>query len=288
MSGSRPADADILVNVSKSSQRMSVLVNGTARYNWKVSTGTKRYTTPSGVYKPQWLARKWRSKQYANAPMPHSIFFHNGYAVHGTTEVARLGKAASHGCVRLHPDNAAKLYELVQKHMAETRVVVSDDVIEAPGEAPKKKPSQFVAQFTAGEKPVINVPKRKPGQFASENTMVAVKPEAEKIAEPQAAAPTNTTAKAKAETATAKAPVETTTAKAPAETTTAKAPVETTIAKAPVESATAKAVPETKIAKAPAETTAVPRERKNSTRAAYRETYKPVRTAGADRSGFHW
>ena len=136
-----------------------------------------------------------------------------------------------------------------------------------------------MAQFTAGEKPVINVPKRKPGQFASENTMVAVKPEAEKIAEPQAAAPRNTTTKAKAETATAKAPVETTTA---------KAPVETTIAKAPVESATAKAVPETKIAKAPAETTAVPRERKNSTRAAYRETYKPVRTAGADRSGFHW
>ena len=153
MTGSRPAAADILLNVSKSSQRMSVLIDGTSRYNWPVSTGAKRYTTPSGVFKPEWMARKWRSKQYGNAPMPHSIFFHDGYAIHGTTEIARLGKIASHGCVRLHPDNAAKLFELVQKEMAHTRVVVSDDVIEAPGEAPKKKPSQFVAE---------NVPKDEP------------------------------------------------------------------------------------------------------------------------------
>jgi len=151
VTGSRPASADILVNISKSSQRMSVLVDGTARYNWAVSTGAKNYTTPSGVYKPEWLARKWFSKKYGNAPMPHSIFFHEGYAMHGTTEVSRLGKIASHGCVRLHPDNAAKLYELVQKQMATTRVVVSDDVIEVPGEAPKKKPSQFVADNAGGK-----------------------------------------------------------------------------------------------------------------------------------------
>jgi hypothetical protein len=155
VTGSRPAAADILVNISKTAQRMSVLVDGTARYDWKVSTGTKRYTTPSGVYKPQWLARKWRSRQYANAPMPHSIFFNQGYAIHGTTEVARLGKTASHGCVRLHPDNAAKLYSLVQNQMANTRVVVSDDLIEAPSDAPRKKPSHFVAENTVREKPEV-------------------------------------------------------------------------------------------------------------------------------------
>ncbi len=148
VAGSRPAAADVLVNVSKASQRMSVLVDGNARYNWKVSTGAKRYTTPSGVYKPEWLARKWKSKQYNNAPMPHSIFFHQGYAIHGTTEVARLGRIASHGCVRLAPENAAKLFALVQKEMASTRIVVSNDVIEKPGEAPKKKPSQIVAENT--------------------------------------------------------------------------------------------------------------------------------------------
>ena len=155
VTGSRPASADILVNISKSAQRMSVLVDGTAHYNWTVSTGAKHYTTPSGVYKPQWLARKWRSRQYANAPMPHSIFFDRGYAIHGTTEVAKLGKTASHGCVRLHPDNAATLYSLVQKQMANTRVVVSDDLIEVPSDAPRKKPSHFVAENVATEKPVV-------------------------------------------------------------------------------------------------------------------------------------
>jgi hypothetical protein len=152
----KPAAADILVNVSKASQRMSVLVDGSVRYNWAVSTGAARYTTPSGVYKPQWMARKWRSKQYGNAPMPHSIFFYNGYATHGTTEIKKLGKIASHGCVRLHPDNAAALYALVEKRMAETRIVVSNDVIEAPGEAPKKKPSsRYVAENTVSEEPVV-------------------------------------------------------------------------------------------------------------------------------------
>lgn len=149
----RPASADILVNISKTSQRMSVLVDGTARYNWLVSTGTKRHTTPNGVYKPEWLAKKWRSRQYKNAPMPHSIFFYRGYAVHGTTDIKRLGKVASHGCVRLHPANAAKLYSLVQKQMANTRLVVSDDIIEAPGEAPTKKPNRHVAENIVSEEP---------------------------------------------------------------------------------------------------------------------------------------
>jgi hypothetical protein len=149
----RPAGADILVSVSKTSQRMMVLIDGTARYTWLVSTGSTRHTTPSGVYKPQWLAKKWRSKQYGGAPMPNSIFFHKGYAIHGTTDIKRLGKIASHGCVRLHPDHAATLYSLVQNQMANTRLVVSDDIIELPGEAPKKRPSLHVAENGGSEEP---------------------------------------------------------------------------------------------------------------------------------------
>jgi L,D-transpeptidase-like protein len=184
--GSRPAAADVLVNVSKTSQRMSVLVDGTAQYNWKVSTGVKRYTTPSGVFKPQWLARKWKSRQYNNAPMPHSIFFHQGYAIHGTEEVSRLGRIASHGCVRLAPENAAKLYSIVQNQIANTRIVVSDDVIEMPGEAPKRKPSQFVAENTVAPAAKSDIaleamalrPKKKPSVVVAENTVQpAAKPE---------------------------------------------------------------------------------------------------------------
>jgi hypothetical protein len=170
-----PAAADILVTISKSSQRMSVLVDGSARYNWVVSTGTKRHTTPTGAYKPQWLARKWRSRQYRNAPMPHSIFFYKGYAIHGTTEIKRLGKVASHGCVRLHPDNAATLYSLVQKQMANTRVVVSDDVIEAPGQAPKqKKPSRHVAENDVSEEPADSAIKLKTAASAPRHSGIKV------------------------------------------------------------------------------------------------------------------
>ena len=147
--GSGPAAADILVNVSKTSQRMSVLIDGSARYNWKVSTGARRYTTPSGVFQPRWLARKWTSRQYNNAPMPHSIFFHEGYAIHGTHHVSRLGRIASHGCVRLAPGDAERLYKLVQRNMTETRIVVSNDVIDKPGEAPKPKPNLLVAEAPA-------------------------------------------------------------------------------------------------------------------------------------------
>lgn len=143
----KPAAADILVNISKTSQRMSVLVDGSARYNWLVSTGRGRYVTPNGGYQPTWIARKWRSKQYQNAPMPFSIFFHKGYAIHGTTEVSKLGRPASHGCVRLHPRDAAMLFALVKDQMADTRIVVSNDAIQAPAPVqPPKKPSHVVAE----------------------------------------------------------------------------------------------------------------------------------------------
>lgn len=180
-----PAAADVLVSVSKTSQRMAVMVDGSARYNWLISTGRGRYTTPSGTFQPQWMARKWRSKQYQNAPMPHSIFFHKGYAIHGTTEVSNLGRVASHGCVRLHPENAAKLYALIQDQMGTTRIVVSNDAIEAPGPAPAqppKRPSQTVAAADIepeislaseqAERPAIEIPSA-PEQVAAEKNPAA-------------------------------------------------------------------------------------------------------------------
>jgi len=111
-----PALADVVVNIDKSSQRMSVSVNGQPRYAWPVSTGRSGYGTPSGVFAPQMMARRWFSKKYYNSPMPHSIFFYHGFAIHGTNDLRRLGGPASHGCVRLHPSNAAALYALVERN----------------------------------------------------------------------------------------------------------------------------------------------------------------------------
>lgn len=119
-----PAKADIEVRIDKSAQRMAVIVDGVPSYHWVVSTG--RGGGPrSGVYRPQRLERKWFSRKYNWAPMPYAVFFHEGYAIHGTTHVKQLGQRASKGCVRLHPANAATLFALVQKHgMKSTRIVV--------------------------------------------------------------------------------------------------------------------------------------------------------------------
>ena len=111
-----PARADVVVQIDKSSQRMAVSVDGAMRYNWPVSTGRSGYGTPSGVFHPQMLARRWFSRKYYNSPMPHAIFFYYGFAIHGTNDLTRLGGPASHGCVRLHPSHAAALFALVQRN----------------------------------------------------------------------------------------------------------------------------------------------------------------------------
>ena len=108
--------ADVVVHSDKSAQRMAVSVNGLPRYAWPVSTGRSGYGTPSGVFHPQMMARSWFSKKYYNSPMPHAIFFYHGFAIHGTTDIGRLGGPASHGCVRLHPSNAAALYALIERN----------------------------------------------------------------------------------------------------------------------------------------------------------------------------
>ncbi len=122
-----PARADLVVHIDKSSQRMAVSVDGMRRYNWPVSTGRSGYGTPSGVFQPQMMARRWFSRRYYNSPMPHAIFFYHGFAIHGTYELSRLGGPASHGCVRLHPSHAAALFALVQRNgPVNTRIVISN------------------------------------------------------------------------------------------------------------------------------------------------------------------
>jgi lipoprotein-anchoring transpeptidase ErfK/SrfK len=120
-----PAQANVVISIDKGSQTMSVSVNGQPSYRWAVSTARSGYSTPSGVYHPQSLERSHFSKLYYNSPMPYSIFFHGGYAIHGSYEISRLGGPASHGCVRLHPSNAATLYGLVSREgMGATTIVI--------------------------------------------------------------------------------------------------------------------------------------------------------------------
>jgi len=117
----------LLARVDLSEQTMRVYVDDRLADTFPVSTGRGRYHTPTGNWRAQWLSPHHRSAKYHNAPMPWSVFFYKGYAIHGTTEISRLGQPASHGCVRLHPDNAKIFYDLVQEYgKANTRISVVD------------------------------------------------------------------------------------------------------------------------------------------------------------------
>jgi lipoprotein-anchoring transpeptidase ErfK/SrfK len=108
-----PPEKKVIARVDLSDQRMYVYVENRLAHVWKVSSGIGRYGTPRGTYRPEWMVPMWRSRKYNMAPMPWSVFFHEGYAVHGTTDRRHLGRAASHGCVRLDPANAKAFYRLV-------------------------------------------------------------------------------------------------------------------------------------------------------------------------------
>jgi len=110
------AQAKVAITVDKDSQQMTVAVDGVERYRWPVSSGLPSYETPNGSFRAFRMEEDHYSKEFDDAPMPHSIFFTKaGHAIHGTDSVGRLGSPASHGCVRLSRDNASKLYALVQE-----------------------------------------------------------------------------------------------------------------------------------------------------------------------------
>ncbi len=118
--------ASVVARIDISDQTMTVYKNGFRKYKWKVSTARNGYVTPTGQYTVKWASKNHRSRKYNNAPMPYSLFFHGGYAVHGTTDLKRLGRPASHGCVRLDPKNAEKLFSLAQEAgLHSTQIVIS-------------------------------------------------------------------------------------------------------------------------------------------------------------------
>lgn len=118
--------ASVQVKISLSSQRMNVNVDGAHYATWAISTGRQGFGTPAGTYRPQSMHKMHYSRRYSMTPMPHSIFFYHGFAIHGTSEVRRLGNPASHGCIRLSPQNARTLFGLVGRHgMRNTTITIS-------------------------------------------------------------------------------------------------------------------------------------------------------------------
>ena len=117
------AQARVRITVNLSAQRMNVKSSSGVSYSWPISSARSGYVTPRGVYTPTSLQTMHHSKKYHNSPMPHSIFFHGGYAIHGTYQTGALGHPASHGCIRISPANAATLYSLVRAEGATISIV---------------------------------------------------------------------------------------------------------------------------------------------------------------------
>jgi L,D-transpeptidase catalytic domain len=145
------ANAAVLITVDKSTQRMTVQVDGATRWQWKVSTGRTGHDTPAGSFRALSLDVDHHSRKYDNAPMPHSIFFTDlGHAIHGSFAVSRLGTRASHGCVRLDPANATRLFALVgQQGMRNTTIIVANNAADAAARARTPAPSAPTATATA-------------------------------------------------------------------------------------------------------------------------------------------
>lgn len=122
---STPAVAQTDITISKSKQMMQVDTDE-GSYQWPVSTARKGYHTPTGTFHVQAMEKMHYSKLYNNSPMPSSIFFNGNIAIHGTPHISGLGTPKSHGCVRIHPANASKLYDIVSRNRGETTIRVID------------------------------------------------------------------------------------------------------------------------------------------------------------------
>jgi hypothetical protein len=171
------AQAKVSITVDKNTQTMTVAVDGVERYQWPVSTGLPSYETPNGSFRTFRMEEDHYSKEFDDAPMPHSIFFTKiGHAIHGTDSVNRLGNPASHGCVRLSRANASTLYALVQKEgVLNTNVTLTGSSQIALARNPRARsnvavarrdpPQQLAPQYDAAGDPVVIAPQVAPGQI---------------------------------------------------------------------------------------------------------------------------
>ena len=154
----RAAEAAVSIDINLSSQTMHVTSGSGASYSWAISSARSGYSTPRGYYRPQRLEAMHYSRKYHMSPMPHSIFFRGGYAIHGTGAVGQLGRPASHGCIRLAPAHAAQLYAMVKQEGGRIQISGSPPHSTMLAAAPHKK---HHAQYAA------NHHRKHPAQYAS-------------------------------------------------------------------------------------------------------------------------
>jgi hypothetical protein len=165
------AQAKVSITVDKNNQMMTVAVDGVERYHWPVSTGNPSHETPNGSFRTFRMEADHFSKEFDDAPMPHSIFFtKEGHAIHGTESEGRLGTPVSHGCVRLSRANATTLYDLVeQQGVLNTTVTLTGSSQIALARNPRTRAvavarrdpaDPYAQQYNAAGEPVVLTPQQ--------------------------------------------------------------------------------------------------------------------------------
>jgi len=183
------AQAKISIIIDKNAQLMTVAVDGVERYQWPVSTGIPSHETPNGSFRTFRMEEDHYSKEFDDAPMPHSIFFTKiGHAIHGTDSEGRLGTPASHGCVRLSRANATTLYALVEKDgVLNTTVTLTGSSQIALARNPRPRNNavarrdtapQYAPQYNAAGDPVVLAPQDAPLEVGPGRIGTSVQPQA--------------------------------------------------------------------------------------------------------------
>lgn len=157
----------LAIDVDLTRQKLTVSENGKVAGSWAISSGRSGYRTPTGTFRPQWMARTWYSRKYDNAPMPHSIFFTGGFALHATYATGMLGQPASHGCVRQSPANASRLFSMVKKHgMDRTKIVVHGSPRDrAPAVARHSRSNRYAEGGQGYGQPVVRLYRQQSGSY---------------------------------------------------------------------------------------------------------------------------
>ncbi len=125
MSGCMRMDCKVFALIKKSEQKLYLYVDQQLISTWAVSTGDANHETPlldvhpDGRIYDQYSSTKFPGGDFNGlGNMPYAVFLYNGFAIHGTPpgNWKNLGKKASHGCVRSHPDNALTFNLLVRQY----------------------------------------------------------------------------------------------------------------------------------------------------------------------------
>ena len=116
MAVSSASAATLKATVDLSQQRMYVFVDGKEKYSWTVSTGKRGWRTKPGFYTPFAQRKKFYSDKWRMSLPYLTMIGQDGTAIHGTYQTSKLGRPASHGCIRLTIGNAKKFYNLVQRY----------------------------------------------------------------------------------------------------------------------------------------------------------------------------